>query len=123
MEFKQIISPYSRLLQPSAISKYFHNKWSHALQKKSLDTLVKHLQKVSDLKIFNCFSKANTFGALHHIDQLKGLNEFFIYTSAADGKQELGAKTKGGELFEFHLKQLMQTSEFNELKTYIIKNQ
>ena len=45
-------------------------------QKKSLDTLVKHLQKVSDLKIFNCFSKANTFGALHHIDQLKGLNEF-----------------------------------------------
>ena len=55
--------------------------------------------------------------------KVKGLNEFYIYTSAADGKQELGAKTKGGELFEFHLKQLMQTNEFNELKTYIIKNQ
>jgi len=54
--------------------------------------------------------------------KVKGLNEFYIYTSAADGKQELGAKTKGGELFEFHLKQLMQTNEFNELKTYIINN-
>ena len=50
---------------------------STPLQKKdSLDTLINHLQKVSDLKIFNCFSKANTFGALQHIDQIKGLNEF-----------------------------------------------
>ena len=50
---------------------------STPLQKKdSLDTLINHLQKVSDLKVFNCFSKANTFGAIQHIDQIKGLNEF-----------------------------------------------
>jgi predicted transcriptional regulator len=70
---------------------------------------------------FMLMQKANTKPI--GFQKVKGLNEFFIYTSAADGKQELGAKTKGGELFEFHLKQLMQTTEFNELKTYIIKNQ
>ena len=54
--------------------------------------------------------------------KVKGLINFYLYTSAADGKKELGAKTKGGGLFEFHIKQLMQTNEFNELKTYIINN-
>ena len=52
--------------------------------------------------------------------KVKGLLEYFIYTSAADGSKELGAKTKAGELFEFHIKQLMQTNEFNELKKYVL---
>lgn len=45
-------------------------------QKKSLDMLVDHLQKHSQAKFLNCFTKANTFGALQQIDQIKGLNEF-----------------------------------------------
>ena len=45
-------------------------------QKKSLDMLVDHLQKHSQTKFLNCFTKANTFGALQQIDQIKGLNEF-----------------------------------------------
>ncbi len=45
-------------------------------QKKYLDNLVDHIQKYSQAKFLNCFTKANTFGALQHIDQIKGLNEF-----------------------------------------------
>tara|TARA_R110000772_G_scaffold65396_1_gene145947 strand:- start:2399 stop:3337 length:939 start_codon:yes stop_codon:yes gene_type:complete len=52
--------------------------------------------------------------------KVKGILEYFIYTSAADGTKELGAKTKAGELFEFHIKQLMQTNEFNQLKKYVL---
>jgi hypothetical protein len=52
--------------------------------------------------------------------KVKGLLEYFIYTSAADGSKELGAKTKAGELFEFHIRQLMQTNEFNELKKHVL---
>jgi predicted transcriptional regulator len=54
--------------------------------------------------------------------KVKGIIEYFIYKSAADGTKELGAKTKGGQLFEFHIKQLMHTNEFDELKNYVIKN-
>ena len=32
---------------------------------------------------------------------------------------ELGAKTKGGELFEFNIKQTLQTNEFLALKKYV----
>ena len=45
-------------------------------EKKYLDILVDHIQKYSQAKFLNCFTKANTFGALQHIDQIKGLNEF-----------------------------------------------
>jgi len=45
-------------------------------EKKYLDNLVDHIQKYSQAKFLNCFTKANTFGALQHIDQIKGLNEF-----------------------------------------------
>ena len=38
--------------------------------------LVKHLDQNSNLKILNCFSKGNTFGALQNLDIVKGLNEF-----------------------------------------------
>jgi predicted transcriptional regulator len=54
--------------------------------------------------------------------KVKGIIEYFIYNSAADGNKELGAKTKGGNLFEFHIKQLMHTNEFDELKEYVIIN-
>ena len=45
-------------------------------EKKYLDNLVDHIQKYSQAKFLNCFTKANTFGALQHIDTIKGLNEF-----------------------------------------------
>ena len=38
--------------------------------------LINYLDKNSNLKILNCFSKGNTFGALQNIDLVKGLNEF-----------------------------------------------
>jgi hypothetical protein len=52
-------------------------------------------------------------------NKIKGLIEYYIYTSPANGEKELGAKTKSGKLFEFHLKQNLQTKEFQELKEYI----
>tara|TARA_R100000951_G_scaffold43080_1_gene36230 strand:- start:1559 stop:2497 length:939 start_codon:yes stop_codon:yes gene_type:complete len=51
--------------------------------------------------------------------KVKGLINYFIYESPANGLKEIGAKTKGGEIFEFHIKQLMSTAEFHELKDYI----
>tara|TARA_R110000851_G_scaffold158169_6_gene301112 strand:- start:213 stop:1145 length:933 start_codon:yes stop_codon:yes gene_type:complete len=54
--------------------------------------------------------------------KVKGLINYFIYNNPADGVKELGAKTKAGQLFEFHIKQLMQTDEFNELKDYVKTN-
>jgi DNA-binding transcriptional ArsR family regulator len=50
---------------------------------------------------------------------VKGIIDYFIYKSPANGLNELGAKTKGGDLYEFHIKQLMTTSEFLELKQYV----
>jgi len=54
--------------------------------------------------------------------KIKGLNEFFVYTSAANGQKEIGAKTKGGDLFEFQIRNLMMTNEFQELKKYILND-
>jgi hypothetical protein len=52
-------------------------------------------------------------------NKIKGIVEYYIYTSPATGQKELGAKTKGGELYEFNIKQTLQTKEFHELKKYI----
>lgn len=52
--------------------------------------------------------------------KVKGLISYFVYESAANGLKEIGAKTKGGEIFEFHIKQLMFTDEFMELKQYVL---
>jgi len=41
-----------------------------------ISNLIDYLDKNSNLKILNCFSKGNTFGALQNIDLVKGLNEF-----------------------------------------------
>jgi len=53
-------------------------------------------------------------------NKVKGLIDYFIYESPADGQKELGAKTKNGDIYEFHIKQLMMDNEFNELKQYVI---
>ena len=45
-------------------------------KKESLDKLINYLNESSELKVFNSFSKGNTFGALQNIDEVKGLNEF-----------------------------------------------
>lgn len=50
---------------------------------------------------------------------VKGILSYFIYESPANGLKEIGAKTKGGDLYQFHIKQLMSTLEFNELKKYV----
>ena len=50
---------------------------------------------------------------------VKGIIDYFIYKSPANGLNELGAKTKGGDLYEFHIKQLMTTADFLELKQYV----
>ena len=38
--------------------------------------LINYLDQNSNLKLLNCFSKGNTFGALQNISLVKGLNEF-----------------------------------------------
>ncbi|MDC0595238.1 NADH-quinone oxidoreductase subunit NuoG [Acidimicrobiia bacterium] len=88
---------------------------STPLQKKdSLDTLINHLQKVSDLKIFNCFSKANTFGALQHIDQIKGLNEFC--TEYEDSNKNIvftiGANPVNSSFFGSKIKNILDDTDY-----------
>lgn len=53
-------------------------------------------------------------------NKIKGIVEYYIYTSPATGQKELGAKTKGGDLYEFNIKQSLQTNEFFELKNYVL---
>ena len=41
-----------------------------------ISELIEYLEANSNLKILNCFSKGNTFGALQNLNLVKGLNEF-----------------------------------------------
>lgn len=52
--------------------------------------------------------------------KVKGILDYFTYKSPVNGFIEIGAKTKTGDLYEFHIKQLMFTNEFIELKEYIL---
>ena len=83
-------------------------------QKKSLDTLIEHLQKVSQLKIFNCFSKANTFGALQQIDQLKGLNEFCgeYENSKKNVVFTIGANPVNSSFFGSKIKEILHDADY-----------
>ena len=83
-------------------------------QKKSLDTLIEHLQKVSELKIFNCFSKANTFGALQQIDQLKGLNEFCgeYENSKKNVVFTIGANPVNSSFFGSKIKDILHDADY-----------
>ena len=88
---------------------------STPLQKKdSLDTLINHLQKVSDLKIFNCFSKANTFGAIQHIDQIKGLNEFCTEYENSNKNIvfTIGANPVNSSFFGSKIKNLLEDTDY-----------
>ena len=88
---------------------------STPLQKKdSLDTLINHLQKVSDLKVFNCFSKANTFGAIQHIDQIKGLNEFCseYENSNKNIVFTIGANPVNSSFFGSKIKNLLEDTDY-----------
>ena len=88
---------------------------STPLQKKnSLDQLIEHLQKVSDLKVFNCFSKANTFGALQQIDQLKGLNEFCeeYENSKKNIVFTIGANPVNSSFFGLKIKNLLKDADY-----------
>lgn len=53
--------------------------------------------------------------------KIKNLIEFFIYKDP-EGKTEIGAKTKNGDIFEFQIRGLMMLNEFQELKKYVIEN-
>ena len=88
---------------------------STPLQKKdSLDTLINHLQKVSDLKVFNCFSKANTFGAIQHIDQIKGLNEFCTEYENSNKNIvfTIGANPVNSSFFGSKIKNLLEDTDY-----------
>ncbi|MAA76644.1 MAG: hypothetical protein CML73_01240 [Rhodobiaceae bacterium] len=52
--------------------------------------------------------------------KIKNLKEFFIYKNPSNGKKEIGAKTKNGDIHEFQIKGLMMTNEFQELKKYVL---
>ena len=41
-----------------------------------VSNLINHLNENSNLKILNCFSKGNTFGAFQNLDLVKGINDF-----------------------------------------------
>tara|TARA_B100000902_G_scaffold385895_1_gene427829 strand:+ start:361 stop:2694 length:2334 start_codon:yes stop_codon:yes gene_type:complete len=83
-------------------------------QKKSLDTLVNHLQKHSQVKILNCFTKANTFGALQHIDQIKGLNEFCneYVESNSNIVFTIGANPVNGSYFSSNIQNILKKADY-----------
>ena len=52
--------------------------------------------------------------------KIKNLQEFFIYKNPFNGKKEIGAKTKNGNIHEFQIRGLMMSNEFKELKKYVL---
>ena len=51
--------------------------------------------------------------------KVKNLIEFFVYQNP-EGKKEIGAKTKNGDIHEFQIRGLMMTNEFQELKKFVL---
>ena len=51
--------------------------------------------------------------------KVKNLIEFFVYQNP-EGKKEIGAKTKNGDINEFQIRGLMMTNEFQELKKFVL---
>ena len=51
--------------------------------------------------------------------KVKNLIEFFVYRNP-QGKKEIGAKTKNGDINEFQIRGLMMTNEFQELKQFVL---
>ena len=83
-------------------------------QKKSLDMLVDHLQKHSQAKFLNCFTKANTFGALQQIDQIKGLNEFCneYLESNSNIVFTIGANPVNGSYFSSNIQDILKKADY-----------
>ena len=83
-------------------------------QKKSLDILVDHLQKHSQAKFLNCFTKANTFGALQQIDQIKGLNEFCneYLESNSNIIFTIGANPVNGSYFSSNIQDILKKADY-----------
>ena len=83
-------------------------------QKKSLDMLVDHLQKHSQAKFLNCFTKANTFGALQQIDQIKGLNEFCneYLESTSNIVFTIGANPVNGSYFSSNIQDILKKADY-----------
>jgi NADH-quinone oxidoreductase subunit G len=83
-------------------------------QKKSLDMLVDHLQKHSQAKFLNCFTKANTFGALQQIDQIKGLNEFCNEYSESNSNIifTIGANPVNGSYFSSNIQDILKKADY-----------
>ena len=83
-------------------------------QKKSLDILVDHLQKHSQAKFLNCFTKANTFGALQQIDQIKGLNEFCneYLESNSNIVFTIGANPVNGSYFSSNIQDILKKADY-----------
>ena len=83
-------------------------------QKKSIDMLVDHLQKHSQAKFLNCFTKANTFGALQQIDQIKGLNEFCneYLESNSNIVFTIGANPVNGSYFSSNIQDILKKADY-----------
>lgn len=83
-------------------------------QKISLDMLVDHLQKHSQAKFLNCFTKANTFGALQQIDQIKGLNEFCneYLESNSNIVFTIGANPVNGSYFSSNIQDILKKADY-----------
>ena len=76
--------------------------------------MVKHLDQNSNLKILNCFSKGNTFGALQNLDIVKGLNEFV--TEFDSSKKNIvftvGSNPVNNSIYSHKIKEALIDSDF-----------
>ncbi|QDP54259.1 MAG: hypothetical protein Unbinned5434contig1000_6 [Prokaryotic dsDNA virus sp.] len=52
--------------------------------------------------------------------KIKNLQKFFIYKNPSTNENQIGAKTKNGNIYEFQIKGLMMSNEFQELKQYVL---
>ena len=75
---------------------------------------VKHLDQNSNLKILNCFSKGNTFGALQNLDIVKGLNEFI--TEFDSSKKNIvftvGSNPVNNSIYSLKIKETLIDADF-----------
>ena len=80
----------------------------------SISELIQYLEANSNLKILNCFSKGNTFGALQNLNLVKGLNEFVneFDISKRNIVFTIGANPVNNSIYSLKIKDSLVNADF-----------
>ena len=79
-----------------------------------ISELIQYLEANSNLKILNCFSKGNTFGALQNLNLVKGLNEFVneFDISKRNIVFTIGANPVNNSIYSLKIKDSLVNADF-----------